>query len=50
MLADILTPTLEMSLNVDTVSGRIEPNCLERVTHECSQHKKTKDIFLIDGE
>jgi hypothetical protein len=49
-IIEILMSALEMSLNVDTVSGHIEPNCPELVTYECHRHKKTKEILFVDSE
>lgn len=37
-----------MSLNIDPISARIEPDCPEKVGYLASR-RKTPDILLIDG-
>lgn len=49
-VAPVLTIPAEMSLNIDTVSGRIEADCPEEAFYGMLEHCKAKETFSIDGE
>ena len=39
-----------MALNIDTVIGRAEEHCSEKLCTDPASYAKSKETFVIDGE